>query len=170
MGTSRSTERALRRREVGLRAGLAPLLVAAFAALGIEGCNEERLTKVAYEQRVQSEYATVQAAFEATRDRSGARLAERLEAARSALLATAEQLETAEPPKQVEEENEELVEGMREYAEQLEPLIGAARSGRQGAIDRFNEELAHNEAVAQMAEAAEEMKFKGYDLGAIAEE
>jgi hypothetical protein len=45
-----------------------------------------------------------------------------------------------------------------------------ARKGRQGVIDRFNSKLGSNEAVEQMAEAAEEMKFKGFNLGAIAEE
>ena len=170
METSRSTRRPIRWREVGLRAGLALPLAAAFASLGIAGCNEGRLTKGAYEQKVQSEYTTIQSAFEATRGTSGKQLAARLDAARKALLATAEQLEAGEPPEQVEEENEELVEGMREYAEQLEPLVEAARSGRQGVIDRFNSKLGTNEAVEQMAEAAEEMKFKGYDLGAIAEE
>jgi uncharacterized protein YicC (UPF0701 family) len=166
---SRSTDPRTAESKAGARTGGLALGVLA-AALLTSGCGEERLTKGAYEQQVQSEYATVQAAFEATRDTSGRRLAARLAAAREALRETAEALEAAEPPKQVQEENEELVEGMRDYAEQLEPLVEAARSGRQGVIDRFNSKLRSNEAVKRMAEAAEEMKFKGYDLGAVAEE
>jgi uncharacterized protein YicC (UPF0701 family) len=168
--TSRSTRRAPGRRRAGFWAGLALPVLAASVSLGIAGCKEDRLTKTAYEQTVRSQYASVQTAFEATRDTSGATLAARLRNAQKALREAAEGIEAKEPPKQVEEETEELVEGMRDYAEQIEPLVEAARSGRRGVIDRFNVELAHNEAVEKMAEAAEEMKFKGYDLGPIAEE
>jgi len=166
--TFRSTDGAAAKRKVGLRAGL--VLGVALGALVASGCDEGRLGKTAYEQKVQSEYSNIQGAFESTRDTSGKVLATRITAAQSALREAAEALEAAEPPEQVEEENEELVEGMREYAEQLDELIEAAARGRQPAIDRFNEELVANEAVEQMAEAAEEMKFKGYDLGRIAEE
>jgi soluble cytochrome b562 len=166
--TSRFTERASTS-GAGVRAGLAFLAIAC-VTLGVAGCDEERLSKSAYEQTVRSEYASVQEAFAATRGTSGSKLAARLRGAQEALRSTAEALEGKEPPEQVEEENEELVEGMREYAEQLDELIEAAANGRESVIDRFNEELADNEAVEQMAEAAEEMKFKGYDLGRIAEE
>jgi uncharacterized protein YicC (UPF0701 family) len=168
--TSRSTRRVTGRRGAGFWAGLALPVLAASFGLGIEGCDEDRLTKTAYEQTVRSEYASVQAAFESTRDTSGATLAARMRVAQEALRSAADGIEAKEPPKQVEEETEELVEGLRDYAEQLDPVIEAAAQGRQSVIERFNEELAHNEAVEQMAEAAEEMKFKGYDLGAIAEE
>jgi hypothetical protein len=166
--TFRSTKRAAGC-EVGLRAGLASVLVAC-AALAVGGCGEERLSKKAYEHTVRTEYAGVQGAFESTRDTSGSVLAKRIEAAQSALLEAADSLEQIEPPEQVEHENEELVEGMREYAEQLDELIDAAADGRQSVIDRYNDGLVDNEAAEQMAEAAEEMKFKGYDLGRIAEE
>jgi uncharacterized protein YicC (UPF0701 family) len=155
-------------RRAGLRAGLALAVVS--AALVAGGCSEGRLSKSAYEQAVRSEYTGVQSAFASTRDSSGKELAARLQAAQNALRSAADALEASEPPEQVEEENEELVEGMREYAEQIEALIDAARNGRHAVIDRFNERIVSNEAIEQMAEAAEEMKFKGYDLGAIAEE
>jgi hypothetical protein len=48
--------------------------------------------------------------------------------------------------------------------------VYAAERGDAAAVERFNKEIANNEAVGRMAEAAEEMKFKGYDLGRIAEE
>ena len=152
-----------------IRRSALPLAIAG-AALVAAGCGEGRLTKGAYEQRVQADFAEVQAAFEATRDTSGSRLAERLEAAQGALRDMAESLERAEPPEVVEHENEELAEAIREYAEELEGLVAAAAAGRQPVIDRYNEELAENEAVEEIAEAAEEMKFKGFDLGRIAEE
>jgi energy-coupling factor transporter ATP-binding protein EcfA2 len=59
---------------------------------------------------------------------------------------------------------------MREYAESLDGVRAAAERNDSVAIGQFNLGLDDNEAVEQMAEAAEEMKFKGYDLGRIAEE
>ena len=57
---------------------------------------------------------------------------------------------------------------MRRYADDLDQLRAAATKGDMHAIEAFNERIAKNEAVKQIAEAAEEMKFKGYDLGQIA--
>jgi uncharacterized protein YicC (UPF0701 family) len=148
---------------------------AALAVLGavlLAGCSgeEDRLTKGQYEQKVRSVYSGVQAAFESTRDADGSQLAARIEQAREELLSAAGELESVEPPVAVEEETEELVEGMREYAESLDGVRAAAERNDSVAIGQFNLGLDDNEAVEQMAEAAEEMKFKGYDLGRIAEE
>jgi len=79
-------------------------------------------------------------------------------------------LEGIEPPEAVEEENEEIVEGLREYGEDLDSVRDAAEKGDLAAIEKFNDAIGTNEAVERIAEAAEEMKFKGYDLGPIAEE
>jgi 4-hydroxyphenylpyruvate dioxygenase-like putative hemolysin len=139
--------------------------------LAASGCRgEERLTKGAYEERVRAEYSGVQEAFASTRGTSGESLAGKVRDAQRALRNAAEALEAAEPPEQVEEENEELVEGMRAYAKQLDAIADAASAGNDALIGGFSTSLATNRAVEQMAEAAEEMKFKGYDLGAIAEE
>ena len=147
-------------------------LLALCAVLVLAGCStgEDRLTKSQYEQKVRSVYSGVQAAFESTRDADGSQLARRIEQARQELLSAAGELESVEPPAAVEEETEELVEGMREYAESLDGVRAAAERNDSVAIGQFNLGLDDNEAVEQMAEAAEEMKFKGYDLGRIAEE
>jgi gas vesicle protein len=146
--------------------------VAALAAVLLAGCSgeEDRLTKSQYEQKVRSVYSGVQAAFESTRDADGSQLARRIEQAQQELLSAAGELESIEPPAAVEEETEELVEGMREYAESLDGVRAAAERNDSVAIGQFNLGLDDNEAVEQMAEAAEEMKFKGYDLGRIAQE
>ena len=147
-------------------------LLAALCAVFLAGCAGEgdRLTKSQYEQKVRTVYGGVQAAFESTRDATGSQLAGRIDKARQELLSAAEELEAVEPPEAVEEENEELVEGMREYAESLEGVQSAAERNDADAIGQFNLGLANNEAVEQMAEAAEDMKYKAYDLGRIAEE
>lgn len=150
----------------------ASVAVSALAAiLVLEGCGgQERLSKPGYEQEVRSLYANVQEAFRATAVGPTAELAVRVEKAQEALRKAADQLDEAAPPKEVEEENEEIVEGMRRYADDLDEVRGAAERGDQSAIDEFNQRISRNEAVEQIAEAAEEMKFKGYDLGPIAEE
>jgi FMN phosphatase YigB (HAD superfamily) len=153
-----------------LRAGLSALV--AVCAVFLAGCSgeEDRLTKSQYEQKVRSVYSGVQTAFESTRDAGGSQLAGRIDQARQELITAAKELESAEPPREIEEENEELVEGMREYAESLEEIRAAAERNDEDTIGRFNLGLGGNAAVERMAEAAEEMKFKGYDLGRIAEE
>src|SRR2546430_13294839 len=53
----------------------------------------------------------------------------------------------------------------RSYIHDLDELAAAAHRGNAAAIEDFTARLSDNEAVNQIAEAAEEMKFKGYDLG-----
>jgi hypothetical protein len=49
-------------------------------------------------------------------------------------------------------------------------LRQAAERNDAAGVQKFNQAIAQNASVRQMAEAAEEMKFEGYDLGPIAEE
>ena len=136
----------------------------------VAGCGgEDRLDKQDYAQKVREVYGEVQKAFQATNVPSD-QLAAKVEAAQEQLREGADELEDVEPPEDVERENEELAEGMRRFADDLDRLRNAAENGDQRTIDDFNARIAQNGAVEQMAEAAEEMKFKGYDLGQIAEE
>jgi hypothetical protein len=144
------------------------VVVAAAALIAVAGCgSEHRLSKAEYEQTVRSAYGPVQAAFLETR--VGLRsLPERVAAAQDRLRQAADRLEQAKPPEEVERENEEIVEGLRKYIHDLDELAAAARHGDAAAIEDFTARIPANEAVSQIAEAAEEMKFKGYDLGRIA--
>jgi chromosome segregation ATPase len=147
------------------------LTTSALAALLLAGCGDSgRSSKSDYEQRVRSIYADIQEAFQKTNVTSTTLLADRIEAAQGTLRSSADELEEIEPPEQVEEETEELVEGMREYADDLDELHEAAVRGDRAPVEAFTSGVAKNEAVKRMAEAAEEMKFKGYDLGPIADE
>ena len=158
-----------------MRAGLSVALLACLSVAAVvvaltSGGGPSRLSKPEYEQSVRAVYADVQASFQSTRVVSSGDLADRLEAAQTELREAADRLERAKPPTDVYAENTELVEGMREYATDLDQVREAAARRDRSAVDRFNEELAGNQAVERMAEAAEEMKFKGYDLGQLAEE
>ena len=97
-------------------------------------------------------------------------LADRVEAAQDELRAAADDLDGVEPPEDVAKENERLVAGMRAYADQLDAVREAAEDGDAEKLDELSSALGRSEPVEEMAEAAEQMKFKGYDLGPIAEE
>jgi hypothetical protein len=150
-----------------------PTTVAALAALflvqGRDG-GGSRLSKAQYEQKVRSDYANVQEAFRETNVQSTKLLAARVGEAQSELRRAADDLDKAQPPIDVEKEHDHLVEGMRDYADDLDELRQAAERNDAAGVQRFNQAIVQNAAVRQMAEAAEEMKFEGYDLGPIAED
>jgi acyl-CoA reductase-like NAD-dependent aldehyde dehydrogenase len=119
---------------------------------------------------VRSVYAEVQEAFAQTNVPSLGQLAERVEAAQDELQEAAGELEEVTPPPEAEAANAQIAEGFRLYAEELDRLRNAAERGDQRTIDDFNAQIADRQSVRQIMEAAEAMKFKGYDLGPIAEE
>lgn len=146
-----------RRRSALLLAGGALLvLAAAFAFPGRGGGEPQRLTKPEYERAVKAAYADVQAAFAATRVPAG-QLPARLAAAEASLRRAAAALRQVQPPDEVASDHARLVAGLAEYAEEIERLDGRAPTGS-------------SESVEEIAEAAERMKFKGYDLGRIAQD
>lgn len=145
-----------------------PLLLFALLLAGCSGGGE--LSKAEYAETVRSSYAEVQEAFQRTNVPSLEELPGRVEEAQQALRQAADELEETEPPSDVAAEHAQIVEGMRAYAEDLDRLRNAAERGDQATIDDFNARIATNRSVVLIASAAEQMKFKGYDLGPIAEE
>jgi cytochrome oxidase Cu insertion factor (SCO1/SenC/PrrC family) len=141
-------------------------LIAAIVLLA--GCgSQQRLSKTQYEQRVRSVYEDVRQAFRETKV-GETQLAGRVGAAQSALRKAAQELDGVRPPSGVEEPNHDLAEAMREYAGDLDALGKAAAAHDTKAIARFNAQIPQNEAIDRIAEAAEEIRTKGYDLGPIA--
>jgi acyl-CoA reductase-like NAD-dependent aldehyde dehydrogenase len=112
----------------------------------------------------------VQEAFVRTNVTDPGELAERVEDAQGELRDAAEELEGVQPPEDVEAENAQIARGFRAYAEELDRLRNAAEQGDERTIDDFNTRISRRESVGQIAEAAERIKFKGYDIGLIAEE
>jgi hypothetical protein len=152
-------------------AGAVVALVALAAVLLVpRGGDGGTLSKPEYEQKVRAEYANVQDAFRKTNVTSTKLLAARVAEAQRELRHAADELDDAKPPGAVAAKNDELVEGMRAYADDLEELRGAAERDDSAGIARFNHSIPQNTAVRQIAEAAEEMKFEGYDLGPISED
>ena len=141
-------------------------------ALALAGCAVEdgRLSKEEYEAKVQSVYAEVQEAFAQTNVPDLDELADRVAAAQDELREAAGELDDITPPEEAQAANAQIAEGFRLYADELERLRNAAERGDQRTIDDFNAHVAERQSVRQIMEAAEAMKFKGYDLGPIAEE
>jgi hypothetical protein len=145
------------------------VLLAISGAL-VAGCGDDgALTKAEYEEKVRVTYAEVQEAFART-NVAVDELAGRVEDAQDALRDAADELEAVQPPADVETEHAEVVAGLRAYADDLVRLVNAAERGDERTVEDFNARVATNASVEQIAEAAERMKFKGYDLGTIAEE
>lgn len=148
------------------------LSLAAAAVLAAAGCmgDARELSKAEYEERVRSAYAGVQEAFRATNVTEQGDLADRVEDAQDELRRAASELEDVDPPDEVEAENAQIAESMRAYADDLDLLREAAERGDSKAVSDFSSRVASNDAIVNMMEAAERMKFKGYDVGDIAEE
>jgi len=148
-------------------------VLAAAALVALASCpsggDRVRLSKDEYERKVQTLYAGVQSAFRATAGSSGEKLAGRIGLAQKALRNAADELGAVKAPQEVEAENRALAAAMLEYAEALDAAVRAASGGDEQAMARFRDASAHP-AVREMAEAAERMKEKGYDLGPIAKD
>lgn len=145
------------------------LAVAGLCAVALlAGCGGgERLSKHAYEQKIQTVYAGIKQAFAGSSTKVGSlrELATRVQVAQKELRKAANELDDVTPPKDVEEQNETLAKAMRSYAADLDRLGSAAERGDAQAVERFNQSIPDNESVNEMSEAAEEMIVRGYDLG-----
>jgi hypothetical protein len=153
------------------RPALALVVVAAVAAgaLLLRG-DGGRLAKPEYERKVQAVYADVRQAFRETNVQELSELPVRVQAAQGQLRKAADDLDGIEPPTAVAAENDQIVAGMRAYADDLDELRIAAELGDRGAIENFNANIAGNSAVQQIASAAQRMELKGYEIGALAGE
>ena len=148
-----------------LRAAVA--VVAAGAALAAAGCGAGELSKSEYEERVRVAWEDVRAAFRAS---ATGGFEARVERGQDALRDGAEDLDDADAPKAVEEENEELVQALRGLADDFDAVREAAESGDSERIRSFYANLTRNRWLLQIQEIAEQMTAKGYNLGPIAED
>jgi acyl-CoA reductase-like NAD-dependent aldehyde dehydrogenase len=152
------------------RAALPAGLLAALAlAVGCGGEGRERVSKAEYEQKVRAVYGDVRAAFQSVgvEAKSLEDVARQIKAAQDELRDAANELERIEPPESVREPNEELAEGMRAYADDLDRLREAAENGDAELVSGLRETVVRSESIERMAEAAEEMIHRGYNLGPL---
>jgi hypothetical protein len=147
------------------------LLAAALGAIvWTAGCGgTHRLSKPQYEQRVTALYEEVRTAFQGTTTNipSLQALAPRVSAAQRELRKVSSELSRLEAPKEAEEPNDAIAEGLDAYADDLDRLRQAAIAGDDKKVHAFEAGIDENESVMQIEEAAEELKSKGYNLGAL---
>lgn len=136
------------------------------AAQGKYEPGVRKVSKAQYERTVRASWGRVRRAFLATKVRRG--LAARVAAAQAELRRAAETLDAIEAPPAVSHLNDQLVEGLRGYADELDVVREAAERNERGRIAAFNAKVAASVPVSLIAEAAEEMRYKGYNLGPIA--
>ena len=144
------------------------LLPAVAAAAVAAGCGGGELSKSEYEQQLQETYADIRQAFRGTaRTGSLEDLAEAVEDVQAELRSAADELDDADPPRAAEEPNEELVQALRGYADDLDIVVDAGRAGNAQRVRAFNRSIRDNRWVAQMQEVFEQLTAKGFDLGEI---
>jgi hypothetical protein len=162
--------------EEGMALGTKPrwvrlaVVVLGASTLLASGCgSEKRLTKTEYEQRAQSIYDDVRKAFQGTGTNvpSLDALAERVRVAQQELRGAAEEFSKLKPPSEVGGPNRDVAEGLEAYADDLGELRDAAAAGDAKRVADFEQRISENESVMKIEEAAEEMKAKGYNLGAL---
>src|SRR5688572_9094087 len=108
------------------------------------------LSKPEYEEKVRVVYADVQEAFQKTNVTSTTLLARRVAEAQSELRDAADELDDAKAPGDVKAENDQLVEGLRAYADDLEELRLAAETDDAAGVQQFNQSIPQNKAVQQI--------------------
>jgi hypothetical protein len=139
------------------------------------GCGgDERLSKDAYQQELDSAIQKVEQAFEGLGESlqkvgsgSGSldQVAEEVGNIQDELDSAADDLDGVTPPENVEAAHDELVDGMKGLSDDLEEFKGAIEDGDTSAIERFSAEAQDLPSVKKLEDASNELKDKGYDVG-----
>jgi hypothetical protein len=93
--------------------------------------------------------------------------AERVRVAQQELRGAANEFSKLKAPREIEAPSRDIAEGLDAYADDLDRLRDAAAAGDAKRVAAFEHGIPENESVLKIEEAAEEMKAKGYDLGAL---
>jgi uncharacterized lipoprotein len=150
--------------------GAATLAVIALVLLAA-GCGGGggRLSKSQYEHRIQKDGQEITTAFKPlnTPPTSLKQLADELKVGQDKLRQAAGDLDGVKPPKDVEADNTALVKGLRKLADELEDLRKAAAKNDPRLVQKALAGLQKSHALVDARRATDDMKKKGYRLGAI---
>jgi hypothetical protein len=141
------------------------VFVAAAALAAGCGGGGERLSKSAYEQRLRAVARPLNAVLARPEpsNPSTSRLVRRVGEIQAGLRRAARELDGLRPPEDAERTNSRLVEGMRAFADALEEVRVAARSGRAEAVREASS--AAGRSALEMNHAFGELADAGYDVG-----
>jgi hypothetical protein len=140
---------------------LAAALAALAAGCGGGGGGDERLSKSEYETQIGAIDAGLFAALQAVGSaRTAKATLTALERCQAEFERLATELEAISPPKDVEAEHEELTTGVREFPEELNPIIARVAGGNRLAIAGVQS----MPAMTKMIRATAGINHKGYVL------
>jgi hypothetical protein len=141
------------------------------AALLLAGCGEhdtKSLTKAEYERTLQGTVGSLntellQVGTPAQIQPEAA--ADRIETIQEHFRNAASRLDGVEPPGEVRSAHEQLVEGLREFAEDLDEGREAAESGDAEELREFQEELSRAPSARKLRRALGRIQDAGYSPG-----
>jgi hypothetical protein len=146
------------------------VVLVALAALVVAGCGgSSRMSKTAYDQKLQADGKAVEAAVTkiSGNPSSLAQLAKEVDAAETAVTNAADDLDKAKPPSDADTDNTKIVAALRAIATQLEKLKKAAATGNPSAAQAAATAIRNSPEVKAAQAAIADLKKKGYKVGAI---
>ena len=148
-------------------------VLALFVAVGfLAGCGggSSRLSKKDYEQHLHQDATLIaKAATNAsTADfNSPAQYARRVSLAQKDMTRAADDLDTLEPPADAEQDTKQIVAGVRYLSKALARLHHAAVTSNFNAASKVSSDISVSPEVKGVATAINDLKRKGYDVGAF---
>ena len=154
-------------RRLNARAKIVALLIAVLA-LAACGGGSSRLSKPQYEQKIKTEGKALQSAFTSIDINTNKNLKElgtKIGQLRTKLEQTANDFDKLKPPKDAEADNRKIAQTLHRFADIFGQLQKAANAG-----DRMKLAAGQSELISASragAEATNDLKSKGYDVGAL---
>jgi hypothetical protein len=150
-----------------LAAGALAALVIALAGCGGGG----RLSKSDYEQKLQANGQNVKSAFAKVSGSPSSldQLAKQVGTAKDALDKAADDLDSANPPKDAEADNDKIVAALRSLSKEMDKLKTAADKGDAKLAQQVEQDIGNSAAVKDADAATTDLKKKGYQVGAFGE-
>jgi hypothetical protein len=147
-------------------------VVLSLFALAVAGCggggSGSTLSKKDYENKLKSVTTQVQKDFGAMQGKNDPnQVAGLVDQAQKSLDNAANQLDGVKPPSDVNADNDKLVTGLHYVAGQLPQLKAAVQKKDLGAIQKLQQNLSTAPQVTGMRTGAQDLKKKGYDIGAL---
>jgi hypothetical protein len=147
---------------------LALLLCAAVVLAACGGSS--RLSKPAYEQKLQADGKSVQksiTALKTTTPSTLAQLARRVDGTEASVKQAADDLDSIEPPVDAVADNAAIVAALRTIQSGLERLKKAAATGDPAAAQKIAGQLSSAPQIKAAQKATTDLKKKGYKVGVI---
>jgi hypothetical protein len=139
-------------------------VLAVAAVLAACGGGGDRLSRAAYERELASVARPLQATLLRSEapNASRAALARRVADVQGSLRRAAARLEVVRPPKDAAGANDRLAAGMREFAQSLDAVSAAARSGTAEEVREAKDAAGRSPGATKMNRALGELRDAGY--------